>query len=302
MGCNEDTGAKIQTNCRLNISVMMITKYQIRSASHPLDAKTYDTDRIRKEFLIPVLFEEDTINWYYSEYDRYMVGGIFPVSKSLTLETIEPLKSSFFLERREIGMINIGGDARISVDGEVIELANKEALYIGKGFQKVVFASKDKKVPAKIYINSAPAHASYPFKKVNLAEADSLEMGTIESSNQRKINRLIINSIVKTCQLQMGLTEFLPGSVWNTMPPHTHSRRMEAYFYFDLAENQAVCHFMGDPSETRHIWLQNEQAVISPPWSIHAGVGTAKYSFIWGMAGENLDYSDMDAVKPSDLR
>lgn len=280
----------------------MNTKFEIRTASHFKDARHYDTTRIREEFLLPKLFEKDTINWYYSEYDRYMVGGIFPVTIPLSLETIEPLKASYFLERREIGIINIGGPAKIGIDGETIELLNKEALYIGRGIHNVIFESKDRSHPAKLYVNSAPAHFSYPTRKITLAEADTLEMGSAESSNHRKINRLIINSIVKTCQLQMGLTEFMPGSVWNTMPPHTHSRRMEAYFYFEIPENQAVCHFMGEPHETRPIWLQNEQAVISPPWSIHAGVGTAKYSFIWGMAGENLDYSDMDICQPKDLK
>ena len=280
----------------------MNTKYEIRTASHYRDAKHYDTERIREEFLLPVLFEKDSICWYYSEYDRYMVGGVYPVNKPLILEAIDPLKSSYFLERRELGIINIGGPAKISVDNEIFEVLNKEALYLGRGIQKVTFESKEAGNPAKLYVNSAPAHVSYPSKKISLAEADTLELGNQESSNQRRINRLIINSLVKTCQLQMGLTEFLPGSVWNTMPPHTHSRRMEAYFYFGIPENQAVCHFMGETHETRHIWVQNEQAVISPPWSIHAGVGTAKYSFIWGMAGENLDYSDMDVCQPSDLR
>jgi 4-deoxy-L-threo-5-hexosulose-uronate ketol-isomerase len=277
-------------------------KYQIRHASHPEDVKKYDTARIREEFLVPVLFEADTIHWYYSEYDRFMVGGIFPVSKPLTLETIEPLKAAYFLERREFGLINIGGKAIVTIDGQVFEVGNREALYIGRGSKEITFASVDKQNPAKLYVNSAPAHSEYESKKISLAEADTIELGSVETSNRRRINRLIINSIVKTCQLQMGLTEFTSGSVWNTMPAHTHSRRMEVYFYFDLPENQSVCHFMGQPDETRHIWVNNQQAVISPTWSIHAGVGTAKYSFIWGMAGENLDYGDMDIVQPSELR
>jgi 4-deoxy-L-threo-5-hexosulose-uronate ketol-isomerase len=281
---------------------MSNTKYELRFAAHPIDVKSYDTQRLRNEFLLQKLFEANSINLFYSEYDRYMAGGIFPVSQKLKLETIDPLKSAYFLERREMGMINIGGTAIVQIDGQKIEIANKEALYIGRGHKEIEFSSIDPAKPAKLYINSAPAHKEYPVKKVTLAEADSMEMGSMETSNQRKINRLLINSIVQTCQLQMGMTEFKAGSVWNTMPAHTHSRRMEIYLYFEIPENQAVCHFMGQPQETRHIWVQNEEAVISPNWSIHAGVGTGKYAFIWGMAGENLDYGDMDVCQPSDLR
>ncbi len=276
--------------------------YQIRYASHPADAKAYDTKRLRDEFLVQNLFETDSINLVYTDYDRFIVGGIFPVNKELKLETIDPLKATYFLHRRELGIINIGGRAVIIVDGNKFELNHKEAIYVGQGTKEVVFSSTDKKTPAKLYINSAPAHKAYPTKKVTLAEAESVELGTLSSSNARKINKLLVNSIVETCQLQMGMTELKEGSVWNTMPPHTHGRRMEAYFYFDVAENQAVCHFMGEPKETRHIWVQNEEAVISPTWSIHAGAGTGKYTFIWGMGGENLDYGDMDTVKPNDLR
>ena len=281
---------------------MTHTKYQLRHAAHPADAKLYDTQRLRDEFLIENLFEKDSINLVYSEYDRYMAGGVVPATKSLKLETIDPLKSSYFLERRELGLINIGGTAIVTIDGERFEIAHKEALYIGRGYKDVEFSSVNAGQPAKLYINSAPAHKEYPVKKVTLAEADALEMGSIESSNKRKINRLIVNSVVPTCQVQMGMTEFSAGSVWNTMPAHTHSRRMEVYLYFDIPENQAVCHFMGQPQETRHIWVKNEEAVISPNWSIHSGVGTAKYTFIWGMAGENLDYGDMDVCQPSDLK
>jgi 4-deoxy-L-threo-5-hexosulose-uronate ketol-isomerase len=277
-------------------------KYQIRYASHPLDAKAYDTQRLRDEYLVQNLFEKDMINMVYTDYDRLIVGGAFPVSKSLSLDSIDPLKSEYFLFRRELGIINVGGSAKISFDGNDIELGLKEALYIGKGTKQVVFTSIDSKNPAKLYFNSAPAHKEYSSKKITLAEADSLEMGSLNSSDARKINRLIVSSVVETCQLQMGLTEFKDGSVWNTMPAHTHSRRMEAYFYFEVLPNQAVCHFMGQPQETRHIWVQNEESVISPTWSIHAGVGTSKYAFVWGMGGENLDYGDMDIVLPSELR
>jgi 4-deoxy-L-threo-5-hexosulose-uronate ketol-isomerase len=276
--------------------------YEIRYASHPEDAKAYDTKRLRKEFLVEKVFVKDKISLVYSDYDRFIIGGIMPVSTDLRLDTIDPLKSEYFTKRREIGIINTGGSALIFVDKERIELENKEALYIGKGNKEIVFSSRDKKNPAKLYLNSAPAHAEYPVKKVTLADAIVQEMGSHESSNHRKINKLLVNEVVETNQLQMGMTEFLKGSVWNTMPPHTHSRRMEAYFYFDVQEDQAVCHFMGQPQETRHIWMQNEQAVISPTWSLHAGAGTAKYTFIWGMAGENLDYGDMDMIKPSELK
>jgi 4-deoxy-L-threo-5-hexosulose-uronate ketol-isomerase len=277
-------------------------KYQIRYASHPSDAKTYDTQRLRQEYLIQNLFEKDMINMAYTDYDRLIIGGAFPVDKPLSLDSIDPLKADFFLQRRELGIINIGGKAYIQLDGKEIEVENKEALYIGRGTKSVVFSSVDSKNPAKLYFNSAPAHKELPSKKVTMAEADSLVMGSTAASNARKINRFIVNSVVETCQLQMGLTEFQEGSVWNTMPAHTHSRRMEAYFYFEVPENQSVCHFMGQPQETRHIWIANEEAVISPTWLIHAGVGTSKYAFIWGMGGENLDYSDMDVVQPSELR
>jgi 4-deoxy-L-threo-5-hexosulose-uronate ketol-isomerase len=301
----ENTGTKIQTYHRLEILILFFMehiKYQIRYASHHIDASAYDTQRLRQEYLIQNLFEKDMINMVYSDYDRFIVGGAFPGNKPLSLDAIDPLKSEFFLFRRELGIINIGGTAKISLDGKEIELGNKEALYVGKGTKKVVFASVNSKTPSKLYFNSAPAHKEFPSKKITLIEADSLEMGSLNSSNARKINRLIVNSLVQTCQLQMGLTEFKEGSVWNTMPAHTHGRRMEAYFYFEIPEKQAVCHFMGQPQETRHIWVQNEEAVISPTWSIHAGVGTSKYAFIWGMGGENLDYGDMDIVQPCDLR
>ncbi len=276
--------------------------FQIRYASHFIDAKSYDTQRLREEFLVADIFTDNMISLVYSDYDRYIVGGILPSGEILKLDTIDPLKSDYFLQRREAGIINVGGTGIVAVDGAKTELKYKEAIYIGMGVKDVTFASTDKNKPAKFYINSAPAHKQYPVKKVTLANAIVQEMGSKESSNHRKIMKLLVNGVVETNQLQMGMTELLAGSVWNTMPPHTHSRRMEAYFYFEIPEGQAVCHFMGQPQETRHIWLQNEQAVISPTWSIHAGVGTAGYTFIWGMAGENLDYGDMDIVQPSELK
>lgn len=276
--------------------------YELRYASHPDDAKSYDTKRLRKEFLIETLFTMDDINMVYSLYDRYIVGGVMPAWKSVVLETVEDLKSEYFLERRELGIINVGGKAIITADDETFELGYKEMLYIGRGKKNVTFTSSDPHEPAKLYFNSAPAHKEYPSKKVTKGEADIMVLGSMEGANHRQINRMIINSVVPTCQLQMGMTELKPGSVWNTMPAHVHNRRMEAYFYFEVPEDQAVCHFMGQVDETRHIWMQNEQAVLSPSWSIHSAAGTSNYTFIWGMAGENLDYGDQDFSKITDLK
>jgi 4-deoxy-L-threo-5-hexosulose-uronate ketol-isomerase len=225
-----------------------------------------------------------------------------PVLEKIELPNPGNLKANYFLERREMGVINIGGKGTIEADGQIYQLDFKEALYISKETKKVVFSSDDKNNPAKFYINSAPAHHKYPTKKVTKNEAEIVTVGSLENSNHRTINKLLVASVIETCQLQMGMTELKPGSVWNTMPAHTHDRRMEVYFYFEIAEGQSVCHFMGEPQESRHIWMQNEQAVISPNWSIHAGAGTSNYTFIWGMAGENLDYGDMDVCKVEDLR
>jgi len=261
-----------------------------------------DTSELRDEFLVQDLLTDDNVKLVYSHYDRYIVGGAVPVSKSLELESIDPLKSSFFLERRELGAINIGGAGSISVDGEVFDVDFKEALYIGRGAKSVVFSSKDASNPAKFYLNSTPAHKSFPNKKVGRDDAEVVELGSVETVNARTLRKLIVNSIVDTCQLQMGMTEIKSGSAWNTMPAHVHDRRMEVYFYFEIPQDQAVCHFMGETNETRHIWMAENEAVISPPWSIHSGAGTSNYTFIWGMAGENLDYGDMDVCKITDLR
>lgn len=280
----------------------MINSIEERYAVHIDDFKYYDTEKLRRHFLIETLFESDKIHFVYSHYERVMVGGAMPLEQPLSLETVDQQKADYFLERREIGIINIGGMASISVDQEEFILDCKEALYIGKGAKKVTFKSIDSHSPAKLYMNSAPAHLAYPTKKVGLSDAKVLQLGTAETCNERSIHQLLINEVVETCQLQMGMTELKPGSIWNTMPMHTHSRRMEAYFYFNLAPEHAVCHFMGPANETRHIWVGNEQAVISPPWSMHSGVGTANYTFIWGMAGENLDYTDMDFHAPNTVR
>ncbi|OXB19583.1 5-dehydro-4-deoxy-D-glucuronate isomerase [Flavobacterium tructae] len=279
----------------------MMTKYSSRYASSPEAVKKYDTQELRNEFLIDDLMQEDEIVLTYSHYDRYIAGSAVPL-KDLILESIDPLKAGYFLERREMGIINVGGKGTVVVEGVSFELAFKDALYIGSGNKEVIFKSDDPQNPAKYYINSAPAHQTYPTVKVSLAEANKLELGTMETANHRTVNQMIIGGVVTTCQLQMGMTELRPGSVWNTMPAHVHDRRMEVYFYLDIPENQAVCHFMGQPQETRHIWMNNHQAVISPPWSIHSGSGTSNYTFIWGMAGENLDYGDMDVCKITDLR
>ncbi len=279
-----------------------MTKYSSRYASSPQAVKHYDTKQLRDEFLIDDLMQEDEIVFVYSHYDRYITGSAVPVKKELSLETIDPLKAPYFLERREIGIINVGGNGSVVVEGKVYDLGLKDALYIGSGYKEVVFKSDNPSNPAKFYINSAPAHTAYPTVKVSLEEANKLHLGSMETANHRTVNQMIIGSVVTTCQLQMGMTELKPGSVWNTMPAHVHDRRMEVYFYLDIPENQAVCHFMGEPQETRHIWMNNHQAVISPPWSIHSGSGTSNYTFIWGMAGENLDYADMDVCKITDLR
>ncbi len=276
--------------------------YELRYASHPEDAKSYDTTRLRREFLIETVFTADDINWVYSLYDRYMVGGAMPASKNLTLEVVDDLKAQYFLQRRELGIINVGGKGRVVADGVAFDLDYKEALYIGQGTQKVIFESLDSSVPAMFYLNSAPAHKQLPTKKVTKNEADVVVMGSLEGSNHRQINKMLVNSVVETCQMQMGMTELKPGSVWNTMPPHTHNRRMEAYFYFEVPKGQAICHFMGQTDETRHIWMNNNQAVLSPSWSIHSAAGTSNYTFIWGMAGENLDYGDMDTRQPNELK
>lgn len=280
----------------------MTTEISERFAVHMDDYPSYTTEKLRKNFHVPTIFKGDSIQLTYTHYDRVIVGGVYPRTKTLTLESVDQLKAEYFLHRRELGAINIGGAGFVVVDGERFAINHKEAIYIGATTKSVEFGSADTKQPAKFYLNSAPAHHAFPTKKVGKKDANVLHLGSSETSNERSIYQLLINGVVETCQLQMGMTELKPGSVWNTMPVHTHSRRMEAYLYFDLAEDQAVCHFMGPPDETRHIWVTNEQAVVSPPWSMHSGCGTSNYTFIWGMAGENLDYTDMDHHKPSELK
>ncbi|MBR4968940.1 MAG: 5-dehydro-4-deoxy-D-glucuronate isomerase [Alistipes sp.] len=281
----------------------MKTNYEVRYAAHPEDAKSYDTTRLRRDFLIEKMFVANEVNMVYSMYDRMVVGGAMPVGESLKLESIDPLKAPYFLTRREIGIFNVGkGKGVVRVGNESFELDYKEALYLGCGEREVYFESVDENTPAKFYFNSTTAHCNYPDKKVTKEDAIVAHMGSLEGSNDRNINKMLINQVLPTCQLQMGMTELASGSVWNTMPAHTHSRRMEAYFYFDIPEDHAICHFMGEVNETRHIWMKGDEAVLSPEWSIHSAAATHNYTFIWGMGGENLDYGDQDFSLITDLK
>ena len=280
----------------------MAIDYEVRFATNPSDFKSYDTGKIRNDFLIRDIMVPGKIRMVYSHYDRLIIGGAVPAGSPLVLKTIDPLKAEYFLQRREIGIINVGNTGIVEVDGEPYNLGTKEGLYIGRENKTVLFNSLDKNKPAHFYFNSAPAHKKFQNRKVGLSDALVVETGSLETSNARRINKLLVQGVIESCQVQMGLTELQTGSVWNTMPMHVHSRRMEAYFYFNVPEGQVICHYMGEPNETRHIWLANEEAVISPPWSVHSAAGTCSYSFIWGMSGENLDYSDMDWAKPTELK
>jgi 4-deoxy-L-threo-5-hexosulose-uronate ketol-isomerase len=281
----------------------MKTNYEIRYAAHPDDARGYDTARLRRDFLVERLFAPNEVNMVYSLYDRMIVGGAMPTDEKLTLEAIDPLKATFFTERREVGVFNVGeGEGTVTVGDETFTLGYKEALYIGRGSREVVFASTDPTRPAKFYFNSVTAHKEYPCRKVTKKEAVVAHMGSLEMSNERDINKMLVSQVLPTCQLQMGMTELATGSVWNTMPAHVHSRRMEAYFYFEVPDGQAVCHLMGQPQETRHIWMKGDQAVLSPEWSIHSAAATHNYTFIWGMGGENIDYGDQDFYEITDLK
>lgn len=286
------------------------TSYTIQTACHPEDVRYYDTETLRSRFMMPEVMVADEIRLTYSLYDRFIFGGAVPVTKPLVLETIDPLKAPYFLYSRELGIINIGGEGIVTVDGKDYVLKFREALYVGRGNKDVIFKSKDAAHPAKFYLNSATAHKAYKTQLITIdgrkgsLKANSFAAGSMEDSNDRVINQLIVNNVLEEgpCQLQMGLTELKPGSVWNTMPAHTHSRRIEAYFYFNVTEGNMICHFMGEPRQERILWLANEQAVMSPEWSIHAAAGTSNYMFIWGMAGENLDYGDMDKIPYTEMR
>lgn len=269
---------------------------------HPDDFKIYQTALIRQRFLIDDLIESDKINCVYTHYDRMIVGAASPVNKLLELKTYPNLRSKYFLERREIGIINIAGDGEVSADGETYSVNKLDCIYIGKGTEYVTLSSKDPENPAVFYLLSAPAHAFHPTSVMTHAEAAKVNAGDASTANRRTINKYIHMDGIKSCQLVMGLTILQEGSVWNTMPAHIHDRRTEVYFYFDLPAGQKVLHYMGQGDETRHIAVNNNEAVVSPPWSIHSGSGTATYSFIWGMAGENMDYTDMDIINIPDLK
>ena len=286
---------------------------ELRTAVSPRDVKHYTTDRLREEFLIQDLFVPEEIKLVYSHIDRIITGAAMPVKETLTLTAGEELRAEYFLQRREMGVINIGGAGKITVDGKVSEVAYKEAMYIGMGARDITFASADAACPAKFYINSVPAHRTCPTVLIKpegqpeegvviVKPENKVELGTLEQSNHRTICKYILPGQVESCQLEMGMTKLEPGSVWNTMPCHTHDRRMEVYLYFDIPEDAFVMHYMGEPTETRHLVVRNEEAVISPSWSIHAGSGSQAYTFIWGMAGENQDFDDMDGIDNRDLR
>ncbi|MEK4252074.1 5-dehydro-4-deoxy-D-glucuronate isomerase [Paenibacillus sp. FSL W7-1287] len=275
---------------------------EIRHATNPVDVKRLTTPELRERFLIENLFESGKLQMVYSHHDRMIIGGAVPLQESLELADAETLKTDYFLERREVGFINIGGPAVIEADGQSYELTKLDALYVGKGTQKVLLSSKDPSNPAKIYFCSSLAHAVLPTTKIELAKATPNHLGSKEACNERTIYQYIHAGAVQSCQLMLGVTILKEGSIWNTMPAHIHDRRMEAYLYFDLNEDARVFHFMGEPSETRHLVVSNEQGVISPNWSIHSGAGTSNYSFIWAMAGENYTFTDMEPVKMDQLR
>jgi 4-deoxy-L-threo-5-hexosulose-uronate ketol-isomerase len=276
--------------------------FDVRYANHPEDAKHYDTQQLRQHFLVSKVFEKDTINLTYSHQDRIIAGGIMPVTTDLVLESCKELAAPYFLARRELGVINIGGDGVVVLDGTEYTMKNLDGLYVGMGTKELVFRSIDADDPAKFYINSSPAHRTCPTVLIPKDNARYNHLGAQETVNERILRQYIHPAVCESCQLSMGVTSLLPGNVWNTMPSHTHERRMEVYFYFDIAPNQAVFHMMGQPQETRHIVMHNEEAVISPSWSIHSGVGTANYTFIWGMCGENQDFDDMDGIPTEELR
>ena len=285
---------------------------EVRTAASPKDVKHYTTDRLREEFLIQDLFIPGEIKLVYSHIDRIITGAAVPV-EPLTLTAGAELRANYFLERREMGIINVGGKGTVTVDGKVYPLDYKDGMYIGKGAEDIVFASIDGAEPAKFYLNSAPAHTSYPTVAIKMEgeasedtviikDENKVELGCLEESNHRVINKYILPGQVESCQLVMGMTALKPGSVWNTMPCHTHDRRMEVYLYFEMPEDAFVMHYGGEPQETRHLVVRNEEAVISPSWSIHAGSGSRAYTFIWGMVGENQEFTDMDAVENKELR
>ena len=286
---------------------------ELRTAASPRDVKHYTTERLREEFLIDDLFQPDVIKLVYSHIDRIITGSAVPVKETLKLTAGDELRAQYFCERRELGVINIGGAGTITIDGKAYHVAHKEGMYIGMGSRDITFASDDAAAPAKFYLNSAPAHRTCPTVLIKpegtpedgvviVKDCNKVELGSLETANHRTICKYILPGQVESCQLEMGMTKLEPGSVWNTMPAHVHSRRMEAYFYFEIPEEHAICHFMGEVDETRHVWMKGDQAVLSPEWSIHSAAATHNYTFIWGMGGENLDYGDQDFSLITDLK
>ncbi|TDW96443.1 5-dehydro-4-deoxy-D-glucuronate isomerase [Dinghuibacter silviterrae] len=275
---------------------------QIRFQNSPKETAGMGTRDLRDNFLIEDLMKPGQLTWVYSHYDRVIVGGTIPGKTPVALDNPSELKADFFLQRREIGIINVGGKGSVHADGTRFEADRMDCVYLGKGTKEVSFASDDPTQPAVFYLLSSPAHQTYPNTRYTKEQASPVETGDALTSNKRVIYKYIHDKGISSSQLVMGLTILQPGSVWNTMPAHTHTRRMEAYFYFDIPEGHRVFHFMGEPAETRHLLVANHQAVLSPPWSIHSGAGTANYAFIWGMAGENYTYTDMDAVPIAGLK
>lgn len=275
----------------------MTLKTQTRYAIDPATAKALDTEGLRNHFHVGSLFKEGEINLVYSHYDRLILGSVVPNGSVLVLDHVPETGTKTILERREMGILNIGEQGTIEVDGTSYTIGNGDVLYVGRGAGPITFGGK-----GRYYVLSAPAHHSYPTRLVTVAEARRVELGSKETANERVIIQVLHPEVIQTCQLVMGYTQFAEGSVWNTMPAHTHDRRMEAYLYFDLDPDQRVFHFMGEPQETRHMVIANEEAIISPPWSIHSGVGTGSYTFCWAMAGDNVDFTDMDMIAMGDLR
>ncbi len=278
------------------------TEYSSRFAIDPAAAAAMGTDELRHNFHIDNLFQPGLVSLTYAHYDRMIVGGAMPESGPLALEAIKPTGTKAFLDRRELIAVNVGGAGTVTVDGEAFALAPRDMLYAGMGAQEVVFASNDASQPAKYYLLSAPAHQAHPTRLIQIGDAKRLDLGSRETSNERSIFQFVHPEGAKTCQLVVGMTQLATGSVWNTMPCHVHDRRSEAYLYFDLDEKARVFHFMGEPDETRHLVIRNEEAILSPGWSIHSGAGTSNYAFVWAMAGDNVDYTDVDPVAMEDLR
>lgn len=277
-------------------------KFDVRYANHPEDSALYTTQELRRHYHISGIFEADEICLTYSHQDRIIAGGVMPVDEALKLDSCKELAAPYFLARRELGAINIGGPGTLTVDGVEYRLGSRDGIYVGMGAKELVFRSDDRANPAKFYINSCPAHRTCPTVLIPMDKARYNHLGAQETVNERILRQYVHPAVCESCQLSMGMTALMPGNVWNTMPSHTHERRMEVYLYFDIAPDQAVFHMMGQPDETRHIVMHNEEAVISPSWSIHSGVGTANYTFIWGMCGENQDFDDMDGIPTNQLR